>query len=62
MCFAHPLIVLNICVKFHEIISDGIRVMEWTRMMKLMDGWTFIWTFLGYYSVNVLAQNTQQDA
>ena len=33
MCSAHSLIVLYICVKFDENISDGIRVMEQTRMM-----------------------------
>ena len=40
--FIYPvccLIVLYICVKFHENFSDSIRVMERTRMMEaLMDG------------------------
>ena len=41
MCSACRLIVLYICVKFRENISEGIKVMEWTQMMKaLMDGWT----------------------
>ena len=31
---ARCLIVLYICVKFGENISDRIRIMEWTRMMK----------------------------
>ena len=39
MCSAHCLIVLYICVKFGENITDGIRVMERTRMMEaLTDG------------------------
>ena len=44
MCSAHRLIVLYICVKFGEDISDGNRVMEQTRMMEgLMDGWMDRW-------------------
>ena len=27
---AHRLVMLNICVKFREIISNGIKVMEQT--------------------------------
>ena len=39
MCYACRLIVLYICVKFGENISDGIGVIERTRMMEaLMDG------------------------
>ena len=39
MCSAGCLIVLYNCVKFHENILDGIKVMEWTQMMEvLMDG------------------------
>ena len=30
MCSARLLIVLYSCVEFHENISNGIRVMEWT--------------------------------
>ena len=30
LCSARRLIVLYICVKFLENISDGIKVMEWT--------------------------------
>ena len=41
MCSAYCFIVLYICVKFHENILDGIRVMEWTQMMEAMtNGWT----------------------
>ena len=32
MCSARPLMVLYICVKFCENITNGIRVMEWTRV------------------------------
>ena len=53
ICSAHHLIVLYICVKFHENISDGISVMERTQMMEvLMDGQTDGWmdpqNFRGY--------------
>ena len=34
MCSAHRLIVLNTGVKFHENISNGIRVMERREIMK----------------------------
>ena len=41
VCSAHCLIMLYICVKFGENISDGIRVMERIQMMKVLaDGWT----------------------
>ena len=41
MCSAHHLLVLYICVKFLENISDSIRVMVWTQMMEaLTDGQT----------------------
>ena len=36
MCSACPVIVLYICVKFCENISDGIRVMEQTQMMETL--------------------------
>ena len=40
-CYVRHLIVLNICVKFRENISDG--VVERTRMMKaLMNGRSYI--------------------
>ena len=29
-------IVLNICMKCHENISNGIRVMKWTQMSKVL--------------------------
>ena len=32
MCSASPLIVLYICVKFHENISNGFQLVEWTRV------------------------------
>ena len=32
MCSACRLMVLYICVKFCENITNGIRVMEWTRV------------------------------
>ena len=41
MCFActkYSLTVLYICEKFREIISDGIRVMERTRIMETQTG------------------------
>ena len=42
MCSACHLIELYICLKFRENITDGIRVMEQTRMMEaLMAGRTF---------------------
>ena len=28
------LVMLYICAKFHEIISNGIKVIEWTRFLK----------------------------
>ena len=31
MCSAHPLMVFNVCVKFHENMSCGYKVMERTR-------------------------------
>ena len=36
MCSSRRLIMLYICVKFSENISDGIRVMEWIRMMEAL--------------------------
>ena len=36
MCSARRLMVLYVCVKFGKNISDGIRVMEQTRMMEAM--------------------------
>ena len=41
MCSAHRLIMVNIGVKFRENISNGFRVMEWTRNYEaLTDGRT----------------------
>ena len=31
MCSAHRLMVLNVCVRFHENMSSGFKVMEWTK-------------------------------
>ena len=33
MCSARRLIVFNICVKFHENMSSGFKLMEWTRKL-----------------------------
>ena len=30
MCSAHRLMVFNVCVKFHENMSNGFKVKEWT--------------------------------
>ena len=29
------LVILYICAKFHEIISNGIKVIEWTQFLKV---------------------------
>ena len=34
MCSACPLMVFNVCVKFHENMSSGFKVME--RIQKLL--------------------------
>ena len=31
MCSARRLMVFNVCVKFHENVSSGLKVMERTR-------------------------------
>ena len=33
MCSARRLIVFNVCVKFHENVSSGLKVMERTRKL-----------------------------
>ena len=33
MCPAHRLMVFNVCVKFHENMSSGFKVMERTRKL-----------------------------
>ena len=49
MCSAHCFIVLYLCMKFHENISDVIRVMEQTRMIEaLTDVWMDTQNFAGY--------------
>ena len=51
MYTAHCLKVLYICEKFHENISNGIRVMESTQKMgKLTDGWMDTQNF-GWYII-----------
>ena len=49
MCSAHPLMEFNSVVKFHEIILNSIKVMEWTQsneplMDRRMDGQSDGWT------------------
>ena len=34
MCSARRLMVLNVCVKFHENMSSGFKVMERTRKLQ----------------------------
>ena len=31
---AHRLVMLYICAKFHEIISDGMTAIEWTQFLQ----------------------------
>ena len=38
MCSAHRLMVFNVCVKFHENMSSGFKVMEWTRKLLTHKG------------------------
>ena len=53
MCSARPLIVLYICVKFCENISDGFRFMERTQVMEaLTDGRTDTRNF-GRYNITL---------
>ena len=33
MCSARRLIVFNVCEKFHENMSSGVKVMEWTQKL-----------------------------
>ena len=33
MCFARRLMVFNVCMKFHENMSSGIKVMERTQKL-----------------------------
>ena len=33
ICSAHRLMVFNVCVKFHENMSSGFKVMERTRKL-----------------------------
>ena len=61
MCSARRLIVLYICVEFRENISDGIRVIERTRMIEaLTDGWTVVPKFRHLLGIFCVKQNTQQ--
>ena len=38
MSYSCRLMVLNICVKFHENMSSGFKVMEWTRKLLTHKG------------------------
>ena len=38
MCSALPLMVFNVCVKFHENMSSGFKVMERTRKLFTSKG------------------------
>ena len=38
MCSARPLMVFNICVKFHENMSSGFNLMERTRKLLTHKG------------------------
>ena len=38
MCSARRLMVFNVCVKFHENISSGFKVMEGTRKLLTHKG------------------------
>ena len=35
---AHRLIVFNVCVKFHENMSSGFKIMVWTRKLLTHKG------------------------
>ena len=38
MCSARRIVVFNVCVKFHENMSSGIKVMERTRKLLTHKG------------------------
>ena len=38
LCSAHRLMVFNVCVKFHENVSSGFKVMEPTRKLLTHKG------------------------
>ena len=38
MCSAYRLMVFNVCVKFHENMSSGFKVMEWTQKLLTHKG------------------------
>ena len=38
MCSARPLMVLNVCVKFHENVSSGFKIMERTQKLLTHKG------------------------
>ena len=38
VCSARRLVAFNICVKFHEHMSSGFKVMEWTRKVLTHKG------------------------
>ena len=38
LCSAHGLMVFNVCMKFHENMSSGFKVMERTRKLLTHKG------------------------
>ena len=38
MCSAHPLMVFKVCVKFHENMSSGFKLMERTQKLLTHKG------------------------
>ena len=38
LCSVCPLVVFNVCVKFHENVSSGFKVMERTRKLLTHKG------------------------
>ena len=38
LCSTCPLVVFNVCVKFHENVSSGFKVMERTRKLLTHKG------------------------
>ena len=38
MCSARPLMVFNVCVKFHEHVSSSFKVMEQTQKLLTHKG------------------------
>ena len=40
MCSARRVMVFNVCVKFHENMSSGFKVMERTRKLSVLKLWS----------------------